>query len=118
MHGVSLLSLAVQYRLVFPAVSLKEKRTAGTVDEIDFFKGQEVWHDGPYYMASYTPQSGDIIYFYSADSDSHRHVGIVTGVSDGYVHTIEGNTSGNDVARNDYSLSNSKIVGYSLLFMI
>ncbi|WP_295214401.1 CHAP domain-containing protein [Ruminococcus sp.] len=90
------------------------KRTAGTIDEIDFFKSQDVWHDGPYYGASYTPQRGDIIYFYSSTSNSHRHAGIVTDVSDGYVHTIEANTSGNVVARNRYPLTYSNIVGYGV----
>lgn len=88
------------------------QRTAETIDEIDFFKSQGVWHDGPYYGASYTPQCGDIIYFYSAGNSNHHHVGIVSDCSNGYVYTIEGNTSKNNVDTNSYPVSHSKIIGY------
>lgn len=51
------------------------KRTAGTVDAMDFFKAQGVWQE-----RNYTPQSGDIIYFTSSSSNSGYHVGIVESV--------------------------------------
>ena len=40
-------------------------------------------------------------------------MGIVESVKDGYVNTIEGNTS-NMVARRCYQLNSSKILGYGV----
>lgn len=71
-----------------------------------------------------TPKVGDVIYFkgYVSSEGQNRihHVGIVTGVSDQYVYTIEGNTGGgNSVISNGggvwykkYELNNSAIAGY------
>ena len=64
------------------------------------------------------PQKGDIIFFKNAQRICHT--GIVIGVSNGTVYTIEGNTSkGSSVIRNgggvyqkQYSISNSRIAGY------
>lgn len=55
----------------------------------------------------YNPKRNDLVYFKTGRS----HVGIVEYVSNGYLHTIEGNTS-NVVARRTYLLSNSTITGY------
>ncbi len=55
----------------------------------------------------YTPKGGDIIYF------TKSHVGIVESVKNGYVNTIEGNTS-NMVARRHYKLKSTKILGYGV----
>lgn len=84
------------------------KRTAGTIDAMDFFKSQQVWQGN-----SYTPQSGDIIYFRSSSSNSGYHVGIVESVSGSTIHTIEGNYS-NKVARHSVSVGASSIVGYGV----
>lgn len=53
------------------------------------------------------PQAGDQIFF--GDSD---HTGLVESVSDGYVTTIEGNTSDGTVQRKKYRLTNTWIMGY------
>lgn len=61
-----------------------------------------------------TPKPGDIIFFKNrgqSDRGSGRHVGIVERVSNGQVHTIEGN-SGNMVRRRSYDLRNARISGY------
>lgn len=84
------------------------KRTAGTVDAMDFFKAQGVWQG-----RSYTPQSGDIIYFTSSSSNSGYHVGIVESVSGSTINTIEGNYS-NKVARHSVTVGSSSIVGYGV----
>ncbi len=84
------------------------KRTAGTVDAMDFFKAQGVWHG-----RDYTPQSGDIIYFTSSSSNSGYHVGIVESVSGSTINTIEGNYS-NKVARHSVTVGSSSIVGYGV----
>ena len=69
---------------------------------------------------SYTPQKGDIIIFdYSPRSSKTPasaygdHVGLVEYVSNGYVHTIEGNAN-NGVRKYSYSLSNNDIKGYGI----
>ena len=76
-----------------------------------FFQKQGRYH----YKSGYTPVPGDIIIF-----RDESHVGIVEYVSGGYVHTIEGNTSGGSslvangggVFQKCYPLSSSYIEGY------
>jgi len=75
---------------------------------IPWFKALDLWQDNG---SGYIPKPGDIIFFdWEVDGESD-HVGIVEYVEDGYVHTIEGNTS-NSVARRKYALDSSVIVGY------
>ena len=60
------------------------------------------------------PAPGDIIFFKNrgrSDRGTGRHVGIVEKVENGFVYTIEGNTS-NAVRRRKYSLSEARISGY------
>lgn len=59
----------------------------------------------------YTPRIGDIIFFKFGTSYSN-HVGIVLGVKNGLVYTIEGNQS-DAVQVESYPLSSSSIYGYS-----
>ncbi len=61
--------------------------------------------------ASYTPRPGDIIFFKFGTSYSN-HVGLVLGVKNGLVYTIEGNQS-DAVQVESYSLSSPSIYGYS-----
>ncbi|MBO5469361.1 MAG: leucine-rich repeat protein [Lachnospiraceae bacterium] len=58
---------------------------------------------------SYIPKAGDYVIFGNV-----AHCGIVESVSNGAVHTIEGN-SGDKVARHQYSLNNSYILGYGII---
>lgn len=63
---------------------------------------------------SYTPKTGDIIFFKARGGDSvSGHVGIVLYVRNNYVYTIEGNTS-DAVRQQRYLLSNSTILGYGV----
>lgn len=65
--------------------------------------------------SGYIPLPGDLIYFKSASSNAiSTHVGIVIGVRDGFVFTVEGN-GGDVVARHKYFLDDSYIVGYGAL---
>ncbi len=65
--------------------------------------------------SGYTPLIGDLIFFKSASSNAvSSHVGLVIGIKDGYVYTIEGN-AGQCVGRHKYSLNDSYIVGYGAL---
>ena len=76
-----------------------------------FFQRQGRYH----YKGSYTPVPGDIVIF-----RDECHIGFVEYVSGGYVHTIEGNTSGGStlvangggVAQKCYSLYSDYIEGY------
>ena len=78
---------------------------------IQFFRNR-----GQYFSrGAKTPQAGDIIFF-----GDEAHVGMVEYVSGGYVHTIEGNTSGGStlvangggVHQKTYPLTSSYIMGY------
>lgn len=64
-----------------------------------------------------TPRKGDVVYY---GVNGSEHVGIVVSVSDGKIHTIEGNTSradgynpnGGGVHRKTWPLTYSRIFGY------
>ena len=74
---------------------------------VDWYRSTSVFHrrgDG------YRPVPGDIIMF-RYGSGGANHVGLVIGVEDGRVYTIEGNTS-DMVGLRSYSLNNSAILGY------
>lgn len=58
------------------------------------------------YKNTYTPKRGDIIFF------NYSHTGIVESTSHGMVHTIEGNTGTQNVARRNRSLNDKNITGY------
>lgn len=75
-----------------------------------YFQNKGQYHD--------SPQVGDVIFF--TNGSRVYHTGIVYEVSDGYIYTIEGNTSdssivvanGGCVAKKQYSLGYSSIDGY------
>ena len=63
---------------------------------------------------SNTPSIGSQIFFGKAGAESHT--GIVVGITDRYVQTVEGNTGGGNgkVAKKSYLKTNSRIVGYGV----
>lgn len=76
-----------------------------------WFKDRGLWQDG-----SYTPKSGDIIFFDWADENGARdgvpdHTGIVDRVDENYIYTIEGNSS-NTCRQNKYPIGSADIFGY------
>ena len=75
---------------------------------VQWFKDREQWQDN-----SYTPRTGDIIFFDWENDGECDHVGIVENVADGMVNTIEGNTS-DSCARRSYALGSVKILGYGV----
>jgi hypothetical protein len=77
-------------------------------DGVEWFKDRGQWQDG-----GYTPAPGDIIFFDWEPDGEVNHVGIVEGVADGMVNTIEGNSS-DSVRRRSYELDSIKILGYGL----
>jgi peptidoglycan hydrolase-like protein with peptidoglycan-binding domain len=74
-------------------------------------------NDGKFYTE---PQIGDQIFFYTADKKGIAHTGIVVGLENGRVQTIEGNTrpdsevvnNGGMVCEKDYSKTYARIAGY------
>ena len=76
---------------------------AGCTYSLRYFKNKGQFH-------TKDPQPGDQIFF-GTSLDNSTHTGIVESVDKKQVHTIEGNTS-NQVARKNYSLTNSRILGY------
>ena len=66
--------------------------------------------------ADYEPQPGDLIFFRTDDTvvekDFPTHIGIVTGTSENYIYTIEGNSAAS-VREREYKRDNERIVGYA-----
>ena len=73
---------------------------AGCTYSLRYFKNKGQFHTSD-------PKPGDQIFF-GTSLDNSTHTGIVESVDKKQVHTIEGNTS-NQVARRNYSLTNSRI---------
>lgn len=77
-----------------------------------WFQERALWQDG-----SYEPRPGDIIFFDWDDPDtdgqdgSSDHVGIVERVENGYVYTVEGNSS-DSCRQKSYSIGYYEILGY------
>ena len=84
-----------------PSESLQ--RGASVSGFYNFFKNK-----GRLKSASTTPSRGDVIIF---NRNGSSHTGIVTGVVDGQIKTIEGNTS-NKVAQRSYPMGYKTIGGY------
>ena len=75
------------------------------------------------YDASYIPQPGDLVFFYTASGDYpgwEGHIGLVAYSDGTYVYTLEGNTSSQDGVESEgggmffkkYSLTGSNLVGF------
>lgn len=62
------------------------------------------------------PAAGDLIFFdwIADDAYNPQHIGVVIGVDDSWVYTIEGNVGG-QVALCSYGLDDERILGYGLV---
>lgn len=76
-----------------------------------WFQSHGQWADRNY--ADIAP--GDAIFFDWDGSGDADHVGIVVGVENGSVYTVEGNSSGDMCRYNSYPLGSSVIRGYGLM---
>lgn len=84
---------------------------AGVNYSAQYYKNMNRWYS--------KPEVGDQIFFKSA-SYSYAHTGIVVDVTDSYVYTVEGNTSGasgvvsngGGVCQKRYALNYANIIGY------
>ena len=90
-------------------------RECGVERHIQIFKRLGIWNED----GTTTPKAGDIITF-NWDQNSQQnngfadHIGIVESVSNGIIHTIEGN-SNNQVRRNTYRIGHGNIRDLQLL---
>lgn len=76
--------------------------------------GMKLFRDDQWRDSGATPIPGDYVFFdWDRDSDSD-HVGAVLCEKDGFLYTIEGNSSGR-VAVNCYPKNDPRIVGYGVL---
>ena len=88
-------------------------RECGVERHIQIFKRLGIWNED----GNSTPKAGDIITF-NWDQNSQQnngfadHIGIVESVSNGIIHTIEGN-SNNQVRRNTYRIGHGNIRGFA-----
>ena len=86
--------------------------TASAPTMLKWFKNNGRFHA----RGTYKPLPGDTVIFKWSDNytSSASHVGTVTGVSNGYVSTVEYNSDYGNVCAKLWSLSNSSIVGYGV----
>ena len=89
-----------------------EPRFSGcTSGGMGWFQSHGQWADRNY--TDIAP--GDAIFFDWDGSGNADHVGIVVGVENGTVYTVEGNTSGDMCRYQSYPLGSSVIRGYGLM---
>lgn len=82
---------------------------SGVEEGISWYKNNSRWQD-----SSYTPNVCDLIFFdWNSDNDPD-HVGIVEKIEDGYIYTIEGNSS-DEVKERKYQLGYIRIYGYGVV---
>ena len=88
-------------------------RECGVERHIQIFKRLGIWNED----GTTTPKAGDIITF-NWDQNTQQnngfadHIGIVESVSNGIIHTIEGNSI-NQVRRNTYRIGHGNIRGFA-----
>ena len=88
-------------------------RECGVERHIQIFKRLGIWNED----GTTTPKAGDIITF-NWDQNSQQnngfadHIGIVESVSNGFIHTIEGN-SNDQVRRKTYRIGHGNIRGFA-----
>lgn len=89
---------------------------AGVIPKFSLCSAGVEWFQarGQFMDSSYTPAEGDLIFFDWGTDGSIDHVGIVVNVEDGFVNTIEGNSS-NKVQRGRYATGDSVIHGYGVV---
>ena len=81
---------------------------AGCSAGVQWFRARNQWAD-----RSITPDPGTIIFFDWDRDGVPDHTGIVEKSENGYVYTIEGNTS-DSCRRRQYTVGNSQIFGYGI----
>lgn len=87
----------------------REKWFAEVDDFMEYFQTAASWYESG-------AQVGDLVFFDWINDDVHdaQHVGVVIGVSDDAIYTIEGNSAGR-VAMRSYPADDWRILGYGRL---
>lgn len=93
------------------AGATEPKFSGCTSGGMGWFQSHGQWADRNY--TDIAP--GDTIFFDWDGSGDADHVGIVVGVENGTVYTVEGNSSGDMCRYNSYPLGSSVIRGYGLM---
>lgn len=85
---------------------------ASCTHAVKLFQRAGAWRD----RGGYTPQRGDLIFFdWNREPSISEHTGIVTGVRDGWVQTVEGNSgTPGAVRQKSYALASALILGYGV----
>ena len=82
---------------------------ASCVNGVSWFKNRGQWQDN-----TYTPKSGDIIFFdWRNDDGLADHTGIVQKVDSKYIYMVEGN-NGDSCKECKYKVTDKKILGYGI----
>ena len=86
-------------------------------DGVSFYKNKDLWIDGSEVNSSNCDKiiyPGMIIFFDWEPDGKPNHVGIVKKVENGYIFTIEGNSS-DAVRERNYSADSNKIFGFGIV---
>ena len=87
----------------------KIPKFAGVYTGIEWFKARGQWQE-----RGYSPRPGDIIFFDWEVDGKPNHVGIVEKAENGYIYTIEGNSTDDGCRAKKYSINSSVIYGFGL----
>ena len=87
----------------------KIPKFAGVSTGIEWFKARGEWQG-----RGYSPRPGDIIFFDWEVDGKPNHVGIVEKTEDGYIYTIEGNSTDDGCRAKKYSVNSNVIFGFGL----
>ena len=87
-------------------LNINVPKFARVEDGISWYKSRNRWMN-----KNYIPTTGNIIFFDCQQDNDPDHVGIVEKVENGYIYTIEGNSS-DECRQKKYSISNKSIYGY------
>ncbi len=87
----------------------KIPKFAGVTNGIEWFKSRGQWQE-----KGYLPRPGDIIFFDWEVDGKPNHVGIVEKTENGYIYTIEGNSTDDGCRAKKYSINSDVIYGFGL----
>ena len=87
----------------------KIPKFAGVATGIEWFKSRGQWQE-----RGYSPRPGDIIFFDWEVDGKPNHVGIVEKIENGYIYTIEGNSTDDGCRAKKYSIKSNVIYGFGL----
>lgn len=87
----------------------KIPKFAGVATGIEWFKSRGQWQG-----KGYSPRPGDIIFFDWEVDGKPNHVGIVEKTEEGYIYTVEGNSTDDGCRAKKYSINSNVIFGFGL----